>query len=143
MSENSQVLKQEFDEVAENYDDFLASLGMGSDTDKYAEYKVKLLSELIKSPVSSILDFGCGTGRLLKFVDKYFHIEKNAIKLFGCDISEDSLLVAQKNVPEATFFVDDDFDEFGKMSNTYDVIIVSCVFHHMPKEERPKWTRQL
>lgn len=142
-NDNFQKKDVEFDKVAEDYDAYLRSLGIGDDTDKFAEYKVKLLHELVGDKLISILDFGCGTGRGLKFFDKYFDTSNKQIQLWGCDVSDDSLQVAKKDIPQAELFRDTTPDEFLKINASWSLIFLSCVFHHIPIKERQEWVRAI
>lgn len=83
------------------------------DTKKFAEYKVQLLEALCKPKRNEkILDFGCGTGRSLFYLDRYF--SGNGIELFGCDISKESLKIARQTVPSATLFLNSSIEDLSR-----------------------------
>lgn len=122
--------KVDFDEYAEKYNEILegqlAFFDKGNDY--FSEYKVSLVKKLSGRTPSSILEYGCGIGRNLKFFKKYFPESK----LYACDVSEKSLDVAQKNNAEVSFFkVGDEPEEEG-----FDLIFVAGVFHHLSIKER-------
>lgn len=121
-----------FDEVAGNYDELLAqSLAFyGKDVSYYSEYKIRLVSKIIRKKPDTILEFGCGTGRNIKFIEKYF---PEAL-ITGCDISTESLKIAgQQNSPSVGFFLT---DELLNKKTTYDVIIMAGVLHHVDIKDR-------
>ena len=130
----------QFDQYADTYDDGmkqLLALYGGGDTYKFAEYKVALLHDLLgKRGIRSILDFGCGTGRSLKYFDAYFGTD---VTKYGCDVSVNSLRDAAKLVPSATFFCNETVDRFLAEDHTYDLVFISCVLHHIDPSERAAW----
>jgi SAM-dependent methyltransferase len=123
--------KPEFDQYAEKYDRVLGdAIPESLNEDGYfAEYKIALMANLLKgSEPLNILDFGCGAGRSLPYLDKYF---PNA-ELWGYDVSPSSLKVAKDRVPRAKLFSD-----WPTVSSVhFDAIIAANVFHHIPPEER-------
>lgn len=123
--------KPEFDQYAERYDNLLTeAIPEGLNEDGYfAEYKIALIANRIQQPATlKILDFGCGAGRSLPYLDKYF---PNA-ELWGFDVSSSSLRVAHERVPRAKLFSD-----WTVIANTsFDVIVATNVFHHIPLDER-------
>lgn len=125
--------KQDFDAYAKNYNTILSEqLNFFEEDNLYfAEYKIAKLKNLISFQPKHMLDFGCGIGRSTLFLDQYFpHAQ-----IYGCDISQESLLEAEKTVPSAHFFLTTALSEKPK---TFDVIFVSNVFHHIQLSERSK-----
>lgn len=76
--DNSQnMVAKQFDDLAEDYDEDLQRLlspyMVGTDTEKFAEYKAELVYNLLHTrPIQRILDFGCGTGRSIQYLRKCF-----------------------------------------------------------------------
>ena len=123
--------ENEFDQFAEKYDEILHDSmpeGMGENP-YFAEYKIKLIADLLdgKSP-AKILDFGCGAGRGLPYVESYFPESE----IWGFDVSETSLVVAQTRAPEATLVAD--MNDLNDVQ--FDLIVAANVFHHIPPNER-------
>jgi len=123
--------KNEFDQFAEKYDEILAGSmpdGM-SENPYFAEYKIKLIADLLDGPgPAKILDFGCGAGRGLPYVERYFP----GSEIWGFDVSEGSLDVARSRVPEAVLV--SDMNELK--DERFDLIVAANVFHHIPPDER-------
>ncbi len=123
--------KNEFDQYAAHYDHLLTkAIPESFNEDGYfAEYKIALIANRIQqSPSLKILDFGCGAGRSLPYLDKYFP----TAELWGFDVSSSSLKVAHERVPRAKLFSD-----WPSIANTrFDVIVAANVFHHIPLDER-------
>jgi len=121
--------KPEFDQYARQYDQVLGeSIPESLNEDGYfAEYKVALMAaRLGNRKPARILDFGCGAGRSLPYLEQYFP----DAELFGYDLSSASLEIAAIRTPGATLFSD-----WGNISTMrFDVIIAANVFHHIPVE---------
>jgi SAM-dependent methyltransferase len=123
--------KPEFDQYAEQYDRVLGeTIPEGLSEDSYfAEYKIALMAARSREKkLGRILDFGCGSGRSLPYLDQYF---PNA-ELWGYDVSPASLKVAAQRVPRAKLF--SDWDDIAEIY--FDVIFAANVFHHIPPEQR-------
>ena len=125
--------KPEFDQYAGQYDRILGeAIPEGLNEDSYfAEYKIALMAARLKgrNPIH-ILDFGCGAGRSLPYLDQYFP----KAELWGYDVSPASLKVAAERVPRAKLFL----DWSAVASMRFDVIVAANVFHHIPSAQRPQ-----
>lgn len=121
------MANQEFDKFAKRYDKVLSeSIPLGMDEDEYfAEYKIAYAYHLLAGKkVSRILDFGCGAGRSLPYLAKYFP----DAALVGFDLSAESLSVAKARYPDAALYSDWTF--IADMR--FDLIFAANVFHHIP-----------
>lgn len=124
--------RPEFDEFAGRYDELLAdSMPESLNEDAYfASYKIDLMaSRHPADTVRRILDYGCGAGRSLPYLrDRYPHAQ-----LWGFDVSEQSISMASKRMPDAKLSAD--WQEIR--ATRFDLIIAANVFHHIPPGERP------
>jgi SAM-dependent methyltransferase len=123
--------KPEFDAFARDYDRVLAdSIPDALNENAYfAEYKVALMAQRLRAtPPARILDFGCGAGRSLPFLDSHFP----DAQLWGYDISPASLDAARLRTPRATLF--SEWRDIGDAK--FDAIIAANVFHHIPPHQR-------
>ena len=96
-----------------------------------APFKAKYISELLhKNSISfqSIAEIGCGTGAVLKTVNKFYDNDDAEWK--GFDIAGDAIAIAQRdqNNNRIQFFQKDllETDEY------FDVLLVIDVFEHVP-----------
>lgn len=129
--------KVNFDQYAEIYDEVLDEQlkFFDNDGEYFSKYKVRLVKNLIRTQPQQILEYGCGVGRNIKHLSTYFP----KAKVTGCDISEKSLGIAKKANPEHDFFLITD-EAIESRKNTYDLIFISCVFHHIQPPLRPQTT---
>ena len=71
-----------------------------------------------------VLDFGCGVGRLTSSCSEI------ASKVYGMDISEPHLEIAQKSVPNADFFLVGDYRNLPKIPKKPDIVFSVIVLQH-------------
>jgi len=77
--------------------------------------------------VKSILDVGCGTGRLVEFLNK------NGYEACGCDISEEVLKIAQKLNPNK--IKKGQAQKLPYPKNLFDMVTAISVLEHLTKNE--------
>jgi len=126
----------QFDRHAKGYeDDVDRSVAFtGRDSVFYARRKVEILEEIVRPGLGplgglSLLDVGCGTGT----TDQV--LAPRVRSLHGVDVSEEMLIKAQRNVPEAEFsWYDGETLPFD--NETFDVVVAICVLHHVPVSQR-------
>lgn len=113
--DNSQnMVAKQFDDLAEDYDEDLQRLlspyMVGTDTEKFAEYKAELVYNLLHTrPIQRILDFGCGTGRSIQYLRKCFG---ENLRYYGCDVSYESIQKAQEINQSVQYFQNDNTEKF-------------------------------
>ncbi|MEP7030659.1 MAG: class I SAM-dependent methyltransferase [Pseudolabrys sp.] len=119
----------DFDQYAGQYEAILAAQTnfFDSDSSYFARYKIELAKQMAGS-ANSVLDFGCGIGRSMKHLREMFA----DADIVGCDPSAESLGVARTENPGCKFMTTDELGEDTK----FDLIIASCVFHHIPPADR-------
>lgn len=116
--------KVDFDSYQETYNQLLRSQVSFFDSDAYfARYKVRLVKKHIDKEPCTILEYGCGIGRNLGFLQQFFP----ASQIYGCDISPKSLETAAKEQPGARLFL------LGKdkIEHRFDLIFLPNVIHHI------------
>lgn len=101
----------------------------------FCEKFSKDIISIVKKTVSiqgDVLDFGCGSGYLLKSLQHF------PARLFGCDSSEKNVQIANTNLKNIKTFqyceqVFDDF--FDRNNGKYDVVFfIECIEHIMPEK---------
>jgi SAM-dependent methyltransferase len=121
----------EFDRYASDYDRVLReAIPDGFDEDGYfAQYKVALVHRRLRdAPPVRVLDFGCGAGRSLTYLEQYLP----GAELWGFDVSTASLEIAARRVPRARLV-----SEWEALPRAgFDAIFTANVFHHIPVDER-------
>lgn len=125
--------KVDFDKFANQYEELLDEQldFFGEENSYFAEYKIKIVKDTIGFTPLNILEFGCGIGRNLKHLSDYFP----GAEITGTDISSKSLDIARKENPEVNLFLLEE-NEIQKYLNRFDLIFISCVFHHIHPSER-------
>lgn len=123
--------KPEFDQFAETYSKILAeSMPPGLAEDSYfAEYKIQIIAERLRGvSVKRVLDYGCGAGRSLGFLEKFFP----DAEIWGFDVSGCSLKEAGIASPRALLHS----DWAGIKEDYFDLVLIANVIHHIPVNER-------
>jgi len=123
--------KAEFDQYAEKYDRVLEEampMGLG-ESGYFAEYKIRLMARLLRDRAPSrILDFGCGAGRSLPYLQRFFP----EAECWGYDVSEESLKLAAHQLPGVR--LSNDWEVIGQQE--FDVVLAANVFHHICPADR-------
>ncbi|MFP5391357.1 MAG: class I SAM-dependent methyltransferase [Gammaproteobacteria bacterium] len=102
----------------------------------FAQYKVDIVRARVAQGVKRVLEFGCGIGRNIPFLQQAF---PNAA-IVGSDISQASLDTARTDNPDVQFIHDDGTaTDMGQ----FDVIFVAGVFHHIPPALRDMVTANI
>jgi SAM-dependent methyltransferase len=121
--------KVDFDDYTSNYNTLLQqqTAFFSPNEEYFARYKVDIVRARVAAPVRRVLEFGCGIGRNVTFLQKAF---PDAV-ICGYDISEASLVIAREENPGVEFVADVD-----ALAGPYDLIFIAGVFHHVAVPER-------
>lgn len=128
----------DFDDYTENYNQLLSdkTYFFSSSEIYFARYKVDLVRRQVHSPVSRLLEYGCGIGRNIPFLQQAFP----DTVIVGSDISRASLEIAQRENTGVEFLQE---VEDTQSMELFDMIFVAGVFHHVPMEQRVEVARTL
>jgi SAM-dependent methyltransferase len=123
------MTKIDFDQYAGQYEALIAAQTnfFDGDNDYFVRYKVER-AKALAGEVDAVLDFGCGVGRAMPYLRAAF---SNA-DVVGCDPSADSLGIARRDSPDCRFLPVDELTATPR----FDLVLASCVFHHIAPEER-------
>ena len=127
-----------FGDFTNNYNQLLngKTRFFSSNVEYFARYKVDLVRKHVHSSVSRLLEYGCGIGRNISFLQQAF---PSAV-IVGSDISSASLEIARRDNPGVQFVQE---DENAEQMGLFNVILVAGVFHHVPIEQRVEVARTL
>jgi len=134
----------QFDPYAHSYRDLHRNSvrASGEEPDYFAAYKVECMARMLDEPASGaplrILDFGCGVGNSIPHLVRLF---PNA-QIHGLDVSGESVGLAKASYPTALFGVLGE-ESLPLPDASIDVAMAACVYHHIPPEQRLRWTREL
>lgn len=123
--------KNEFDRFSENYRQLLdRSVRIsGESGDYFAELKARYISSVVSPPFSgTVLDFGCGIGLLARMLRKYLP----DAPLYGYDASPASIERIEPNLAAQAVFT----PHKRELLDSYDLIVISNVMHHIPPADR-------
>ena len=88
----------------------------------------------------SILDFGCGCGRILA---GWEHVLAPGTRLIGCDINPKLIAFCQTHIPFATTFVSDYLPPLPFADGEIDFAYAASVFTHLTPEATLAWGREM
>lgn len=128
--------KTDFDDLATVYDEIISNelSFFDKEVGYFAEYKARLIKHLVQRTPESILDFGCGIGRNLTSLKSTFPLSS----ISGCDVSGESLKIAAAYDFARLYHLGND-----SIEEKFDLIFVSCVFHHIRSGERSVVTERI
>ncbi|MGH9372169.1 MAG: class I SAM-dependent methyltransferase [Vicinamibacterales bacterium] len=89
-------------------------------------YPVFVREHLRPVPGARILDIGCGTGELLKYLP--------AVSYLGVDINDDYIASARGQYPGRGEFVHADLRHVALRGDPFDVVVAVGVVHHLDDE---------
>jgi SAM-dependent methyltransferase len=95
------------------------------------ERRMAVLSEIGVAKDSKVLDFGCGTGQLLSFLQRSLGF---AGEYVGYDISPEAIALARSNHPSGRFEVRNILEQPSE--ERFDFVLVSGVFNNRISDNR-------
>ncbi|HEX5680524.1 MAG TPA: class I SAM-dependent methyltransferase [Desulfobacterales bacterium] len=145
------MAKNVFDQVARDYEKIHnQSLPPGVHSVDFIRQRAACVTRWICEAYSGkefcYLDFGCGNGRMLKFLldsDALKPLlEQTRLKLFGFDTSVESVNEAESLLGDARVCLVSDLNQLpGEVR--FDFVISCHVFHHIPPAERAETVERL
>jgi SAM-dependent methyltransferase len=88
---------------------------------------------------SRILDFGCGCGRVLRWLDDL----PSEVELHGCDIDADAIAWLSENIPHARVVRNDGLPPLPYPDDFFDLVYNYSVFTHLPEVYQDRWLAEL
>jgi SAM-dependent methyltransferase len=117
-------------------------VGAGADVNDFLSSGATLflavdkLAELKKS--RAILDFGCGCGRLLRFLSQY----TRQADMVGVDIEPRQIQWASCNLDFASFAVAQKLPPLSFPGRRFDTVVALSVFSHLPESRHKSWMEE-
>jgi len=87
----------------------------------------------------SVLDFGCGCGRVLLWLED----AGQRATLYGCDVDGDAVAWAAAHIPWCRFAVNGADPPLPYGDGTFDLVVNHSVFTHLDEERQDAWLREL
>jgi len=87
----------------------------------------------------SILDFGCGFGRLTQHL---FELIPNT-RIFGCDTEPHLVATCRKKFPQGTFITNNPTPPLDVNNEVFDLIFSYSVFTHLSESNHAAWLKEL
>jgi ubiquinone/menaquinone biosynthesis C-methylase UbiE len=85
------------------------------------------------------LDFGCGIGRNILYFKEFFP----HARIYGCDISAESIKKASLDFPDCHFTTIETTEDLQVYNDSIDCVFISTVLHHIPHQEHHAWIKAL
>ncbi len=99
--------------------------------DNYLEY-------LPEDKKASILDFGCGEGRVLKFLK-----DNRYENYLGIDLDQNALNLVPDDLKKHTIFNKDPIQHLSELGQKYDCIVLKDVIYYFPREKAVDFMRNI
>lgn len=131
----------EFDQYASRYTDLhRASIHASGEGPSYfsrykAQYMAGGLEHAKAAQAMDVLDFGCGIGNSIPHLREAFP----SARLHGVDPSSESIQVAGRTHGREADFRVNDGDRLPYDDESFDLIQIACVFHHIRPQQRALW----
>lgn len=84
----------------------------------------------------SVLDFGCGAGRIIQYVP-------SGPGLYGCDVSNPLVVHAQSHYPDTSVYCNNMNPPLDFRDGLFDLIYSFSVFSHLSQDLEIEWLREL
>ncbi|MDX9755540.1 MAG: class I SAM-dependent methyltransferase [bacterium] len=105
----------------------------------FLEFRKRIETHVGAMEINRLLDWGCGSGRLLGF----FYYYSNIPELYGCDIDQEAIEWAQKNYSKAQFTAISPYPPTDYPADTMDIIIGFSVFTHLDRKNQLGWLQEM
>lgn len=89
--------------------------------------------------IESVLDFGCGCGRVLRFLEP----PTGGPTFYGTDIDEEAILWSKKHFPTVRWAVNGPLPPLQYPDAFFDFAFALSVFTHLDEEYQDAWLREL
>jgi len=105
----------------------------------YREYWTTLCKYKDPLSINSMLDWGCGCGRVVGFFLKFSNIRN----ICGCDIDTEAVQWCRDSLKPAEFSAIPLYPPTAYLDNTFDLIISFSIFTHLSREVQFAWLQEM
>ena len=132
----SSDFNRDIEALSQHYGELVRRHGDAPESAQYAdretqERRMAVLSEIGVTKLSKVLDFGCGTGHMLSFLQRAIGYEGEYV---GYDISPEAIALAGATHPDGRFEVRNILDQ--PADERFDYVLVSGVFNNLISDNR-------
>ena len=129
-------LKADMQNLADHYSALVREHGADAKSAQYAdratqERRIDILRQIGVEKTSKVLDFGCGTGQMLSFLQRAIGYEGEYV---GYDIAPDAIDLARQTHDRGRFELRDILTNPGE--ERFDFVLVSGVFNNLISDNR-------
>lgn len=104
------------------------------------KFLISLFGKYIKLKNVSILDWGCGPGRITRHLPDL--LDKSC-KIYGTDYNENSIRWCRENIKGAVFSANNLNPPMAFNDNTFDIILSISIFTHLSEKNHTAWFTEL
>jgi ubiquinone/menaquinone biosynthesis C-methylase UbiE len=104
------------------------------------KFLISLLQKHIILKNISILDWGCGPGRITRHIPDL--LDKSC-KIYGTDYNKDSIRWCRENIKGAVFSENSLHPPMAFDDNTFDIILGISIFTHLSEKNHTDWFNEL
>jgi len=90
------------------------------------------------NPNTTILDFGCGFGRMIRFYFKDIYEEN----IFGTDVMSDYINICKDTLHYGNYSVNNSIPPSNFSDNSFDIIYAYSVFSHLSADVAEQWIKE-
>lgn len=105
----------------------------------YGEFCDLIEKHASLADIQTMLDWGCGSGRLTGFFSRY----NNIPEVHGCDIDAEAVEWAQENLKPGVFAAIPPYPPTQYRNNRFDLIISFSVLTHLSREVQNLWLAEM
>lgn len=118
------------------YDDYEEFIFSGFEVGTMLNLACKKTTGMFLTEMGTVLDFGCGCGRIARFVPP-------RVKLYGCDVNGPVIDYCQRNLTQHSFYRNPLYPPLKYADNFFDVVYSFSIFSHLTKEVEELWLEEL
>ncbi len=105
----------------------------------YQEYWTTVCRHADPRSIKSMLDWGCGCGRILSYFSKFSGIPR----ICGCDIDAEAIAWCQKNLSLVEASEIPPYPPTNYADNAFDLVVSYSVLTHLSKEVQFAWLEEI